>query len=141
MGKAYVKFKLVKSLSIAMLGIYYFIGGIIVSETIEYILPKYVEEKYKKMDTYKLILELLLSTSIIVICVYFLRILIKKISYIFENIEGFKVLKLSEINGTVILAYALFFNMTNLNYKLEELSKRIDLFIYNKEKSSVKWGI
>ena len=49
--------------------------------------------------------------------------------------------QLKEINGTVILAYALFFNMNNLKFKLEELSKRIDFLIYKKEKSSVKWGI
>ena len=135
------KFRIIKSLSIAILGVYYLVGGVIISEMIEYILPKYNEEEYKKQSSLKIFLEIALSASIIVIFVYFLRLLIKRLPSPFENVDGFKMKQLKEINGTVILAYALFFNMNNLKFKLEELSKRIDFLIYKKEKSSVKWGI
>jgi len=135
------KFRIVKSLSIALLGVYYLVGGVIISEMIEYILPKYNEEEYKKQSSFKIFLEIALSASIIVVVVYFLRLIIKRLPSPFENMDGFKMKQLKEINGTVILAYALFFNMNNLKFKLEELSKRIDFLIYKKEKSSVKWGI
>lgn len=135
------KFRIIKSLSIALLGVYYLVGGVIISEMIEYILPKYNEEEYKKQNSLKIFLEIALSASIIVIFVYFLRLVIKLLPSPFENVDGFKMKQLKEINGTVILAYALFFNMNNLKFKLEELSKRIDFLIYKKEKSSVKWGI
>jgi len=135
------KFRIIKSLSIALLGVYYLVGGVIISEMIEYILPKYNEEEYKKQSSLKIFLEIALSASIIVIFVYFLRLLIKRLPSPFENVDGFKMKQLKEINGTVILAYALFFNMNNLKFKLEEFSKRIDFLIYKKEKSSVKWGI
>lgn len=135
------KFRIIKSLSIAILGVYYLVGGVIISEIIEYILPKYNEEEYKKQSSLKIFLEIALSASIIVIFVYFLRLLIKRLPSPFENVDGFKMKQLKEINGTVILAYALFFNMNNLKFKLEEFSKRIDFLIYKKEKSSVKWGI
>ena len=135
------KFRIVKSLSIALLGVYYLVGGVIISEMIEYILPKYNEEEYKKQNSLKIFLEIALSASIIVVFVYFLRLVIKLLPSPFENVDGFKMKQLKEINGTVILAYALFFNMNNLKFKLEELSKRIDFLIYKKEKSSVKWGI
>lgn len=135
------KFRIIKSLSIALLGVYYLVGGVIISEMIEYILPKYNEEEYKKQNSLKIFLEIALSASIIVVFVYFLRLVIKLLPSPFENVDGFKMKQLKEINGTVILAYALFFNMNNLKFKLEELSKRIDFLIYKKEKSSVKWGI
>jgi len=135
------KFRIIKSLSIALLGVYYLVGGVIISEMIEYILPKYNEEEYKKQNSLKIFLEIALSAYIIVVFVYFLRLVIKLLPSPFENVDGFKMKQLKEINGTVILAYALFFNMNNLKFKLEELSKRIDFLIYKKEKSSVKWGI
>lgn len=135
------KFRIVKSLSIALLGVYYLVGGVIISEIIEYILPKYNEEEYKKQSSFEIFLEIALSAAIIVVFVYILRLTIKRLPSPFENVDGFKMSQLKEINGTVILAYALFFNMNNLKFKLEELSKRIDFLIYKKEKSSVKWGI
>ena len=135
------KFRVVKSLSIALLGVYYLVGGIIISEIIEYILPKYNEEEYKKQSSLEIFLEIALTASIIVIFVYILRLIIKRLPSPFENVEGFKMEQLKEINGTVILAYSLFFNMNNMKFKLEEFSKRIDFLIYKKEKSSLKWGI
>ena len=121
---------LIKIITISLLGIYYFFGGVFISETTEYILPKYNEEKYVSKNTFILLSELLFSFSIIVTLVYFLRYIIKKLPLPLNKFKGFKTNKLLEINGTVILAYALFFNMNNLKFKLIELSRRIDKKIY-----------
>ena len=129
-----MKLSTIKLLSISILGIYYFFGGIFISETIEYILPKYKDSEYQAKQSYYLLLEILISVCVIVIFVYFLRFIIKKLPLPLKNLKGFTTNKLLEINGTVILAYALFFNMKNLKFKLIELSKRIDNFIYKKPK-------
>lgn len=121
---------IVKILTISLLGIYYFFGGILISEFTEYFLPKYNEEKYISKNTFILLNELLFSFSIIVTFVYLLRYIIKKLPLPSDSIRGIKTNKLLEINGTVILAYALFFNMKNLKFKLIEFSKRIDNKIY-----------
>jgi len=121
---------IVKILTISLLCIYYFFGGIFISEFTEYFLPKYNDKEYTLKNTFILLSELLFSFSIIVTFVYFLRNIIKKLPLPGNSIKGLNTSKLLEINGTVILAYALFFNMNNLKLKLIELSKRIDSKIY-----------
>lgn len=121
---------LIKIITISILGIYYFFGGLFISEVTEYFLPKYNDKIYVSKNTFILLSELLFSFSIIVTFVYFLRYIIKKLPLPLDNIKGLNSNKLLEINGTVILAYALFFNMKNLKFKLIELSKRIDSKIY-----------
>lgn len=121
---------IVKILTISLLGIYYFFGGLFISEFTEYFLPKYNDKEYISKNTFILLSELLFSFSIIVTFVYFLRYIIKKLPLPLDNIKGLNSNKLLEINGTVILAYALFFNMKNLKFKLIEFSKRIDNKIY-----------
>lgn len=121
---------IVKILTISLLGIYYFFGGLFISEFTEYFLPKYNDKIYVSKNTFILLSELLFSFSIIVTFVYFLRYIIKKLPLPLDNIKGLNSNTLLEINGTVILAYALFFNMKNLKFKLIELSKRIDSKIY-----------
>ena len=121
---------IVKILTISILGIYYFFGGLFISEFTEYFLPKYNDKIYVSKNTFILLSELLFSFSIIVTFVYFLRYIIKKLPLPLDNIKGLNSNTLLEINGTVILAYALFFNMKNLKFKLIELSKRIDSKIY-----------
>ena len=104
-----ISFRMIKTIDIVIIGNIYFFLGIFTL----YFINKYIVKPYDK-DKTKLenLLQLILEISSIIISVYLSRILVKH--YInkfnpFNGVYGFDPLKVIELNGSVILAFAFTF--------------------------------
>ena len=115
--------ELVKLLDIALLGIYFFIGGVIISKIINnYIVSEYNEEEYNKKSKLTILGELLINTALITTSAYLLRQLVKKIPFIFDkHCFGnmcYNHKQVMEIKGGVVIAFAVIVLQTNYKKKL-----------------------
>ena len=54
-------------IDVCILGIFYFIGGVIISKILTHIFPKYTEEEYNEVSTPILTIELMLHASLIML--------------------------------------------------------------------------
>jgi hypothetical protein len=97
-------FNVVKMSGMVYIGILYSTFLIIGSIFIDKLFNKYGThiDKLEETPLWKIILEVLLEMTLIIIWIAFTRKLVNKIPFIFEDIEGFHIKKLREVNGTVI---------------------------------------
>ena len=117
-------FRLVKVSDIALVGNYFFFGGIIMSLLINNILPKYDDENVDKVPTAILWRDIFLNVSLIMIIAYILRNIIQLIPSPFEGIAGFEHSRLKELSGGVVLAFSIFSLQPNLKARLLNFVKR-----------------
>jgi hypothetical protein len=119
-------FYIVKILSIFFVSLLYFIFGTGLSVFLEKIISK---EDPKKKSFLMLVLEIGCIFGIIAVLFYFMRIGIKQVPFFLDGMYGFKYSILKELSGGIIITYILFTTQTQLKQKLEELNRRIHLYI------------
>lgn len=117
--------RLIKILDISLLGIYYFFLAVISSIIIQKLFPKFSEDEYKKKTKLIIFLEICLRISLLVVSVYFIRRIIHFIPFYFDGYMGYHHDRLKEINGVVILAFAILMFQADLKLKTLHLVKRI----------------
>jgi uncharacterized membrane protein YeiB len=121
-----IGFYIVKILSIFFVSLLYFIFGTGLSVFLEKIISK---EDPKKKSFLMLVLEIGCIFGIIAVLFYFMRIGIKQVPFFLDGMYGFKYSILKELSGGIIITYILFTTQTQLKQKLEELNRRIHLYI------------
>tara|TARA_B100000902_G_C26905238_1_gene714117 strand:- start:294 stop:674 length:381 start_codon:yes stop_codon:yes gene_type:complete len=115
----------IKLLDISLLGIYYFFGGILVSLLINKLLPKYDEEKYKKITLVQLIFEISLNVSFIMVSAYFLRKIVQHIPFPLNGYYGYDHNRVSELKGGILISFAIISYQLNLKNKTNLLISKI----------------
>ena len=115
----------IKLLDISLLGIYYFFGGLLVSLLINKLLPKYDEEKYKKITIVQLIFEISLNVSFIMVSAYFLRKIVQHIPFPLNGYYGYDHNRVSELKGGVLISFAIISYQLNLKNKVDLLISKL----------------
>ena len=103
----WLKFNSIKAGAMTQVGISYFIVLIILSMLIKKIFDKEEEVNYDDKPLWKLTLEVLLQTAMIVLGNWLSRKIVGKIPYIFEGVNGFSIKHLKERNGVILGAFTL----------------------------------
>jgi hypothetical protein len=118
-------FYFIKVLNIFYIGIFYFIIGSIVASFVTKIYPSRDEKELKKITTFRLYCETVLTASTLFIMIYFCRKIVKYIGSPFHNIAGFDFYRLRELNGGLVLSLALILFSPKLIKMTREISERI----------------
>ncbi len=124
-----VGFYLVKMFSIFLISIYYFIFGSTMSIIVNKNLIDYSDKEIKKINTYKLFLDICITFGIIGLGFYLIRIIVKNVPYVFDGWFGYQHSKLKEATGGVIIAYIIFAYQSKLLKKFNELKNRLNIYI------------
>ena len=122
-----VKFRLVKIMDIILTCNYMFIGGILISILIDYIIPSLTNIELKQKSAVILYVEIFLHIGILVTFVYFLRNIIEKIPSPFDGVHGLDHSRLKELSGCIILSFSILLFQPDLKRRLFELLSRLPL--------------
>jgi len=129
---------IIKFIDISITGIYFFLGGIIISYFISKITPNYniqSLEELKKIPSYLVFIHICYNIALITVCAFLLRKCIKRIPFLFDGYMGYVHSDLSELNGTVLLAFALITYVSqDLDNKVIELLRRFNITVPKKKK-------
>ena len=129
MNKKELLIRSIKLLDISLLGIYYFIGGVILSIMIDKLFSKYDEEIYEKKTTMEIFIECCLYISLIMVCVYILRNIIELIPFPLHGYYDYDHYKVREIRGGVLISFAIVTFQPNLKAKVVKLIDKLKLKI------------
>jgi len=118
-----ILFYLNKFTAITFVGILYVTTGLLLSIIIDKIFnrnknTKKIKKPWINYSTIRLIFEIYLECTLIIFGAYFIRKIIKKIPYIFDNLYGFNYNQLKEINGTVMTSFIIILLIPNLKNKI-----------------------
>jgi len=109
-------------IDISFMGICYFIGGITFSWIIEKLDSNIdIDTDKKDIKTVTLVVELLVFISILMIFSYFLRNIIKRLPCPFDTFWGYSHAAQSEINGGIIISFAIIVLLTTFKEKIHYL--------------------
>ena len=109
----------IRLIDIGLLGIYFVILSIAFSIGIEYV---FIEIFGKKpINTFLLILEILLYEVAIMIISYIKRNIVELIPFPLDKLYGYNHKRISELKGGVIFAFAIIIFMKNFKRKLDIL--------------------
>ena len=102
-----LKFYLVKIAVIILVGNLYFFFGSLLS----YLIYKYFTNHKPILENtffgkFKVLAHLIFEISMLLVCVYLIRKTVKKMLKPLNNIQGFDIYKVKEMNGSIILAFA-----------------------------------
>ena len=121
--KNFVFFRLIKLFDIGLIGIYYFLFSFIAS-----ILLNKVNKNFLNMNDSNILImlgKILINIFLIMIIVFYIRFIIKRIPFVFDKMYGFNHSLVKELNGGVIIAFALFFSQTNFKNYLNKFNNLI----------------
>ena len=103
----WLKFNSIKTGAIIQVGIIYFIILIIMCNLIKRIFDTKEEGNYDDKPLWKITLEVLLQTIVIILVNWLSYKIAGRIPYIFDGVDGFMFNKLKERNGTILGAFIL----------------------------------
>jgi hypothetical protein len=116
-------FYVVKTTSIFIISVIYFIVGSITSILLNDVLPE--EENISKLSTLHLILILSGIFGIVGVLYYFLRVGIKHMPFFLDGVYGFQYSLLKEASGGIIIAFIMYNYLDKLKILLNEFKTRI----------------
>jgi hypothetical protein len=113
-------FNLVKMTGMVHIGVLYSTFLIIGSVFIDKLFNKYGTsvDKLEETPLWRIILEVFLEMTLIIIWNSLTRKLIKKMPFILEDVEGFHIKQLREVNGTVLGAATLLLLLNDYKTKI-----------------------
>jgi len=118
--------KLFKFFDIALIGLFYFFGGIAVSVFINYTTLTYGELSNKDIDeisTKTVFFQLCIEIIMITFFTVLLKSLVKYIPFYIHNFVKYKGYKLLNKNGNILLSFAL------ISYVNEDLNNKLTTFL------------
>lgn len=116
----------IKCLDISLIGVYYLVLGIVFAMILNELFKETTDEKEKlKRSLPHLLLKLLVQTSLIMISVYTMRQIVKRIPFPLDGVCGYEHMRVKEINGAVIMAFVVITLQTNYGSDLTELTRHL----------------
>ena len=103
----WLKFNGIKIGAIIQVGVLYFIISIIIFNLIRKLFDTKEEVNYDEKPLWKITLEVLFQTVIIILGNWIAHKIVGKIPYMFDGEQGFMFNKLKERNGTIFGAFTL----------------------------------
>ena len=120
----------IKILDIGLLGMYYFIGSLVfITLFNKFFRTIFQTDKYpiKKVSTLTLFLQTCFQAGSISIVSFYLRHFVRGIPYIFNGRYGYNHLRTKEINGGVVIAFAMITVFSDFKERAVELATRLEL--------------
>ena len=120
----------IKILDIGLLGVYYFIGSVIFVTLFNNMFRKIFKSKkqeLKNISTATLIFQTCIQSSVILIASFYLRHFIRAIPYPLEGICDYKHSMTKEINGGIMLSFAMITTFSDFKERAVELAKRFEI--------------
>ena len=111
--------RFIKCLDISLLGIYYLIGGITIAKILDKTTDN--EKTIQKKATFRIIIEIGIIVSFIMIGCYILRNIVEKIPFIFDKFIGYDHHRVKELHGGVIISFAIIAIQSNFQFKINHL--------------------
>lgn len=121
-----VGFYLVKTFSIFLISIYYFIFGGAMSITLNKLMREMTDEELKREKTINLVLDIIISFGLIGLGFNGIRLIVKNIPFVFEGWYGYQHSRLKEAAGGIIVGTVIYVFQKKLFKKLTELKRRVD---------------
>lgn len=121
-----VLIRTIKCLDISLIGVYYLILAIIAALVLNEIFKVEAEaEDGLKKPLPNLFLKIAFQTSMIMLSVYAMRQVVKRIPFPLDGVCGFEHKRVKEINGAVIMAFVVITLQTNYGRDLSELATHL----------------
>ena len=120
----------IKIIDIGLLGMYYFIGSLVfITLFNKFFRTIFQTDKYpiKKVSTLTLFLQTCFQAGSISIVSFYLRHFVRGIPYIFNGRYGYNHLRTKEINGGVVIAFAMITVFSDFKERAVELATRLEL--------------
>tara|TARA_B100001113_G_C21121094_1_gene627420 strand:- start:1298 stop:1690 length:393 start_codon:yes stop_codon:yes gene_type:complete len=130
MNKKNLMLRNIKILDIGLLGMYYFIGSLVfITLFNKFFRTIFQTDKYpiKKVSTLTLFLQTCFQAGSISIVSFYLRHFVRGIPYIFNGRYGYNHLRTKEINGGVVIAFAMITVFSDFKERAVELATRLEL--------------
>lgn len=96
----------IKCLDISLLGIYFLTLGVAAALIVRRLVDKNATDQ-QSLSTPQLVGRLMLRTALIMVLTYIIRIVVKKIPFPLNGFHGYNHCRLKEINGGVVMAFAI----------------------------------
>ena len=126
-----IGFRLIKILDIGYTALIYFLLAIVFSVLLDKLFGDYDEKKEEKKSNFRKILDLVGIIWINCVIIYIARNTIPFIPSPFNNIYGFKHLKLKELNDAYVFDFVLLYNQTNLIKRMEQYYKIVKMSLFS----------
>ena len=120
----------IKILDIGALGVYYFLGSIIfvtVFNNFFRMLYETDKNKIKDVSTSTLLIQTCIQSSVILIVSFYLRHFVRNIPFPFEGMYNYKHSMTKEINGGIVLSFAMITAFSDFNERAVELASRFKI--------------
>tara|TARA_X000000368_G_scaffold74035_3_gene54452 strand:- start:1196 stop:1588 length:393 start_codon:yes stop_codon:yes gene_type:complete len=130
MGKSGIMLRNIKIIDIGLLGMYYFVGSLIFITLFNKVFRTiFRTDKYpiKKVSTLTLFLQTCFQAGSISIISFYLRHFVRGIPYIFNGMYGYNHFRTKEVNGGVVIAFAMITVFSDFKERAIELAKRLEL--------------
>ena len=118
---------IVKNIDIGLVGVYTLIIGIILCLSIEHLFPKFSDD-YKKKHILIIILDIFLTTALLICCAKFIRKYVVTIPFYYDNDPKYKPYSYLKMQGNVLLAFSLISFSPSYRKKIEYVLSKLKLF-------------
>lgn len=114
-----------KFLDIFLLSGYYFIAGFFIASMIDFIIGRFSSTDDEHKPTWRLFLEAIWYTFVLLVVFYIVRNIIERIPFPFDGLYGFQHSRVKERTGDVIFVFILFYYQEYYVNKLKYLHSRL----------------
>ena len=130
MSKSGIMLRNIKIIDIGLLGMYYFIGSLVFITLFNKVFRTiFRTNKYpiEKVSTLTLFLQTCFQAASISVISFYLRHFVRGIPYIFNGMYGYDHFRTKEVNGGVVIAFAMITVFSDFKERAIELAKRLEL--------------
>ena len=131
MARSEALIRAIKCFDITLLGCYYLLFGLVAAVAIRRVCDARKRESEREkgngddalatMPMSTLLVRIVARTCLIALAVYFTRITVKKIPFPLDGVGGFRHARVKEINGGVIIAFAVIALQTHFVAEIKHL--------------------
>lgn len=118
-----MQYVLVEIGGMIFVGIMYFLLSVFFSSTITFIDRKLTPFRFR--NPFLTLFRVIVVISLIQVMVVFVRRIVKSVPYPLDKVAGYEHSKMADINGGVVIAYAIFIAQTPLTDDLKSILKWI----------------
>ena len=121
--------RLIKIFDIGLLGVYYFIGAIIFITFFNGFFKRLYntkEKPIKETSTIILFFQTCFQTAVIAMIAFFVRHFVRNIPFPLQGVKGYDHFRTKEINGGIVIAFAMITVFSDFKNRAVELASRFD---------------
>lgn len=115
---------IVKNIDVGLVGIYTLLVGIALCLMLELLFPKYNDEYEKNTPLYQVVLEIFVTTALMICCAKYIRELVVEIPFYYDSDPAYKPYQYVKARGNILLAFSLISFNPSYRKKIEHVLKK-----------------